>query len=756
MKKLAGYRGGDIVYYLLSVVPFFLAANAGIYEGMAGLAAGLYTALVFCRCNYFLVSPMFLAGSALADASLQGIVCAAAPIAVMGAAKLIHYLSARPMGLFAANVYAFAGQLPSFAFVPAGYELRFAIASVAANQLFCYCALLICYALIVRGVRNKLTTDETVGGAVVVMILSLGLYRLDIYSFMPFFAVLGWTVMVSLRSFSVPAALLIVFSMGMGGSIASLDMSVCGAAVAAYVAACAFKKLHVLFPFAAMMLSDLLAGAFFEAFAYTPLHIAALAAGGLCYVLLPKKLKARIAVYTPENRIAGAKRLLSHGRAEVFARLNSVANVFYEMGKSFSVRTDRPENRLPAPQEVARDVMLTVCAGCPRREGCQAALGGDTSSLFVPAASSALLTGDAGAADMPTFVTSRCCRIDALLAGCKSAAERYKKREENAKRLDLSQRVIAEQMYGVGNMISDVAEDVNKGISFDERAENRLIEELSYKNIVCTEAVLYTKEGKIQASLTVRRADARKRALDETVSAVLGNRMQRVGEAQPLGSDKVTLSFAAAPRYCAVFGEASVRKSDSADNGDSRAVRKLAGGKLFVAVCDGMGSGAEAQANSSSTLAMVENFYKAGFGNEAALNMINRMLMMKGADEFSALDICVIDLETAIAHFVKLGGVQSFVKRADNVDVIESSALPIGIVEEATPYSDSRLLSGTDSVVLVSDGIVDALGADGVRLVLSRTDTLSPQELCDTLLAKATEYGAKDDSTAVAVRLIAG
>ena len=86
MKKLAGYRGGDIVYYLLSVVPFFLAANAGIYEGMAGLAAGLYTALVFCRCNYFLVSPMFLAGSALADASLQGIVCAAAPIAVMGAA----------------------------------------------------------------------------------------------------------------------------------------------------------------------------------------------------------------------------------------------------------------------------------------------------------------------------------------------------------------------------------------------------------------------------------------------------------------------------------------------------------------------------------------------------------------------------------------------------------------------------------------------------------------------------------------------
>lgn len=128
--------------------------------------------------------------------------------------------------------------------------------------------------------------------------------------------------------------------------------------------------------------------------------------------------------------------------------------------------------------------------------------------------------------------------------------------------------------------------------------------------------------------------------------------------------------------------------------------------------------------------------------------------MLRSKDSFSALDLCVIDLRKAIAHFVKLGGVQSFIRRADNVDVVNSSALPIGIVEEATPFTDHKLLSSGDTVVLVSDGVADSLGADGISLILSRAETNYPQELCDLLLAQATKHGASDDSTVIAVRLV--
>ena len=115
--KFTTTRKGEIALYLLSIVPFFLAAEAKIYDGMTGLALGIYVALIFCRCDYFLISPMFFAGSALADSSLRGLVCCAVPILFFGVAKLIHFLAARPMGMLAANLYAMIGQLPSFLFL---------------------------------------------------------------------------------------------------------------------------------------------------------------------------------------------------------------------------------------------------------------------------------------------------------------------------------------------------------------------------------------------------------------------------------------------------------------------------------------------------------------------------------------------------------------------------------------------------------------------------------------------------------------
>ena len=557
--KFTTTRKGEIALYLLSIVPFFLAAEAKIYDGMTGLALGIYVALIFCRCDYFLISPMNTRSSVLADSSLRGLVCCAVPILFFGVAKLIHFLAARPMGMLAANLYAMIGQLPSFLFLSGDFPLRLAIASVAANQLLCYCATVIGYALIVRGVKNRLSTDEVVGGAVVLVALSVGLYRLDVFGFPPFFALLGWIVLASLRSFSTQAGLLIAFCMGTGGAVAALDFAVCGAAVAMYVTACAFRKLPCFFSFASVMVADFLVGALTEAYPYTLLHVAALAIGGLCYVLLPKKARAHLAVYTPEDRAASAKRILAHGRSEVFARLTGVAGVFFEMGKSFSVGGDRPETRLPASEQVAQDVMLRVCARCPSRENCQRALGGDTSALFTAAASAALASGGAVPQDMPPFVMSRCDRVDALVNECNSAAARCRRRAETSRKLDLARRVIAEQMYGVGNIVSAIADDVNEGITMNAD-EDELIEKLGYRNIVCTEAVTYARDGGLHASLTVRRSDLDKTLLDKTVDEVFGHKMQRDGDPRPVGGDRVSVSFRSKPRYGAIYGEASARK----------------------------------------------------------------------------------------------------------------------------------------------------------------------------------------------------
>lgn len=753
MKKLKNYKDGDILLYLLSIVPFFLCANARIHSQVLGLSLGLYVALIYCRCNYFLLSPMYVAGCALADASVVGLVYAISPVFFLGCAKLLHYMFAKPMNMLSANIFACVGLLPVFIFDLGVHNLPYAITSLALNQVFCYCAIIICYALVIRGVRNALSADELASGFILLCVMAIGLYRASFWGFMPYFLVLGWTLLVCTHSFSLNAGTAVCFAIGMGGAAASGNLAVCGAVVAMFCVSYPFKKLSIWFCLASVLLTDLLCGAFFNAYTYDILHICALAAGGLAFAVLPRKIRAKIPVYITDNNVSNAKQIVKHSRSEIFARLTGVAKVFYEMGDCFGYRKSALFTEMSPSQAIAKEIMLQTCTSCPGRPYCQSALGSDTSSLFEGVSSIALSGGRPSPEDMPTFVSARCKNIPQLIAACNTAVTDYKERQRNEKQYELSQQIVAEQMYGVGNLLTTLADDVNKGINFDATFEQKLIEELSYCNIVCTDAVSYCENGDLAVSLTMRKDDVSKRAADEIVSKVVGRAMRREEGVRFL-SDKATVTYCCEPRYSVIYGEATAKKDNSNANGDSKSVQKMRKDKLFVAICDGMGSGENAHSTSLATLNMAENFYKAGFEGESVLNMINRLLILRSREGFSALDLCVIDLKKASAHFVKLGAVQSFIKRGDSVETVQTSALPIGIVEEAAPFTDNKLLSPGDVVVMVSDGITDALGADGISLILSRAETFDPQELCDTLLSMATRHGAKDDSTVVAVRLV--
>jgi serine/threonine protein phosphatase PrpC len=58
-------------------------------------------------------------------------------------------------------------------------------------------------------------------------------------------------------------------------------------------------------------------------------------------------------------------------------------------------------------------------------------------------------------------------------------------------------------------------------------------------------------------------------------------------------------------------------------------------------------------------------------------------------------------------------------------------------------------------MVLASDGVVDALGENGVIDVVNSADTLNPQTLAEKLLDSALDGGAEDDCTVLVLRLVA-
>ena len=217
-------------------------------------------------------------------------------------------------------------------------------------------------------------------------------------------------------------------------------------------------------------------------------------------------------------------------------------------------------------------------------------------------------------------------------------------------------------------------------------------------------------------------------------------------------------TFVPAPKYECIFGTSGIPKYGNTISGDSYSFVRLNNNKILLAVCDGMGSGDDAQKISDTTISLIENFYKADFDDDTILSSVNKLLSMEMNDNYSALDICVIDLQNALGDFVKVGAPESYIKHTDSTDKIEGvGALPIGILEEIKPSISKTLLNANDMVVICSDGIIDAFGdANKLQTFINNENILNPQELSNTILNEALRLSdnmPKDDMTVLCSRI---
>ena len=169
------------------------------------------------------------------------------------------------------------------------------------------------------------------------------------------------------------------------------------------------------------------------------------------------------------------------------------------------------------------------------------------------------------------------------------------------------------------------------------------------------------------------------------------------------------------------------------------------------------GSGKYAENISSTALSLIESFYKAGLSSELILGTVNKLLSINTEDTFTALDVCVVDLNTCTADFIKYGCPYGFILGDKGIRIVEGSSLPLGIIDELKPAVCSATLNDGDVVLLVSDGVSDAFGSSGEIIDYLRTlPAKNPQTLADQLLSTAIIKNGnqkKDDMTALAVRI---
>jgi stage II sporulation protein E len=227
----------------------------------------------------------------------------------------------------------------------------------------------------------------------------------------------------------------------------------------------------------------------------------------------------------------------------------------------------------------------------------------------------------------------------------------------------------------------------------------------------------------------------------------------------PDGGVSSELCFFQAPRYTATVGFVSRAKESTQPSGDSHLAAGLSGGRVLMMLSDGMGTGVSAARESRAAVRLIRRFLAAEVEHALAFDSVNQLLMLLGGEDmFATVDLCVLDLNACTAAFSKLGGCDSLVLRKGEAIRVEGGRLPMGILENVTPASAHLRLQPGDTVLMMTDGLMDP-ARDGETAWLEQAALCltnePPQALCEELarLALDRQGQARDDITVMAARI---
>ncbi|MCL6451532.1 MAG: SpoIIE family protein phosphatase [Acetobacteraceae bacterium] len=195
-------------------------------------------------------------------------------------------------------------------------------------------------------------------------------------------------------------------------------------------------------------------------------------------------------------------------------------------------------------------------------------------------------------------------------------------------------------------------------------------------------------------------------------------------------------------------------------SGDAFLVREFPGGRLLVALSDGVGHGSRARELARTLLGLLGRLLAAGLGLQPVVAALNAaMLLRPGSEALATLDLWWVDLVSGQAEYVKFGAPPGCLRRGGRIETLASTAPPVGGAEEAVPDTGVRTVGPGDVLLLVTDGALGSQAGDArwIRDFLADNWTLPPKRLVSALLQRAQERsagGLRDDASAVAVRFL--
>lgn len=752
-KTLKRPSSKTVQLYIVTALTILLSRN--IFSGQ--IAFGLFVAGSFCGVPW-IVALIYVASGFLYGLNFALIRVVQATVVVL--AFLMHKKLFKKM--ISKLVLAFYMLLANIIFCTYQYDgfdwLLNQLVCLLAGIAFAYVSIFTFKALFTRGLSYKPTFDEIISIALFAVVMGYSLATFTFWQYNLLMFVAPFAILFLLCAFGDKTGLVGAILFSLAGLFAESSFKLFAVYILMSLSALTFNKINRFAAGFSLIITNVLLAYFFEVYGVFDIFILLPTIFSVvAFFCVPKKTLKKLSDFFGTNQQYTGKSVVNRLRNNLAYKLYGLSDVFFSMKNTFVSMTSGGISKEECKTSVVKEVAQTVCNDCKNRSICWRQNLKRTEESLLQLTECAISSGSVSILDVDGLLTMGCDRLGIVLSTINNLAETYGNYISRVAETDNNRLLISEQLGGVSQLMNQLASECKSKITFDATKENEIVDKLTFHNCLCNEAMFIEQGQNIMVILSVAKKDLDSAVICSVVGNVLKCSM-RVTKIEPSESENfMTVYLAKKSRFHLTYGIRNITKFDSAVSGDTHSFVKIDNNKVLLAICDGMGSGENANKMSDTAISLVENFYRAGFDSEVILSCTNKLLSSFNTEVFTAVDICVVDLSNGLCDFIKLGASDGLVRTSGQVQFVSGSSLPLGVLEEMRPSITKSVVKAGDYVLICSDGFWECFeDPNQVAHLLHTTNCTNPQTLADEFMTKALDNcknKPSDDMTLMIARV---
>lgn len=496
------------------------------------------------------------------------------------------------------------------------------------------------------------------------------------------------------------------------------------------------------------------------------------ALAGLVFLLLPKVVFTNMQKNMPVGFHWVATTEPAEGEHDsIVGRFKRWESAFEEISRTYDQVSGslEPLNKDTPWHDLINQVKNMVCHDCVLNKVCWERESQRTLLYMENCFAGALNSGSVTMEDLDSQLRKRCSRPRELVMGINYCFQLWRMQQFLTQRLHESRELVSMHLRGMRGVIENLARELDANDNWGRSAEYYK-QCLKQSGIPVAALSLYSGARGCEAEVVMPTCSGKRRCVYDVAPFL--NRLTDKNFSLSCkdcvnweNDDFCTFRLYPDLVYQLGLGLARSAGKENDISGDTCALMHLNDGQLAILLSDGMGVGAVAASESKTTLSLLQQLLKAGYSRDLAIRMVNSVMMehCPEKDSFATLDMTVLDLYSGKYELVKIGAQPSYLVRNNQVQVIQASSLPVGIVDDINIFCRQGKMDNGDMLVMVTDGVSDAYpvkaeNEDWISSVLKEIVDLPPQEVAELILRLALSSGSEgrrsaDDMTVLVARV---